>query len=213
MNKTPALSLSFLLFFVFSAAILGDTSSEALLLSNFSASILPNMFLANSLFLFLFSIFLITIIDRLDRGSFFLATLGTHCGLLFCIWLVSGLGFKYIYPILFSYSYITKILTFMLFWTIANDICDAREAKVLFPRIAAGGVLGGLAISFSISFIVRIFAPQQLLLLWISLNTVSILLFLPINKRFRKDLQGKPATEKRNVSYVFSPTEPGFSIL
>lgn len=197
-TTSPGRSLFLLLFFIFSAAILGDTTSEALLLAHYPAEIMPKMFLVNALCLFLISIFLITVIDRLDRGRFFIMLLVVHilfiCGIRFLT------GFSFVYPLLFSYSYTTKILLFMLFWTVANDICDAREAKTLFPRVAAGGILGGLFISFLISFIVQYLAPKNLILLWAVMNVLSLFLFLPVNRNFRKDLREKPVTKKEKIS-------------
>ncbi len=203
MNKNYQLkSLVVVLFFAFAAAILGDIASESLLLANFSTKILPNMFLVNSFFLFLVSIFLVNIIDRLNRGVLFIALLIFHCVFLFLIRIGISLELRFIYPFLFSYSYTTKILIFMIFWTIANDITDAREAKQLFPKIAAGGVLGGIFISFFISFIVRFFEPQNLIVLWVFVNLLTIGLFIPVNRRYKGVLAGEKDSDVKKYSLM-----------
>ena len=54
-----------LLFFAFWVALIGDTLSEALLLSNYPTSIMSKIFAVNGTILFLFSISAFFIVDKL----------------------------------------------------------------------------------------------------------------------------------------------------
>jgi HEAT repeat protein len=172
-----------LLCLCFAAAILGDSTAEALLLAHSGPSILPRMFLVNAVALFIVSALLMSIIDRIDRGALFLfATVG-HGALLLVIRLALASDTGWLYPLLFSYAYIAKVLLFLLFWTIANDLIDSRSARQRFPVIAAGGTLGAITVAFAIPLIVRYCIAENLLIVWSALLLTAAVFFLPLRKR------------------------------
>ncbi len=175
-----------LLFISFASAILGDSTAEALILSNFDSSLIPRMFMVNAFFLFMSSIFIISIIDRIDRGMFFMIFMIIHSIILFAAWVVCSFGITFLFIPLFSYSYITKILLFLMFWTLANDLVDSRSAGRDFPFIAAGGTLGAIFISFIIPWMLKIISVQNLLLGWVVLCFCISLFFLQIRSSFKK---------------------------
>src|SRR3989339_59020 len=185
-NKTASATplLFCLLFVLFSSVILGDNIAESLLISNFDPSILPVMFIVNSIFLLLFSLFFINLIDRVDRGRFMLAVLAVHACCLLGIRVLISLKIPFIFPIIYSYSYASKMMIFILFWTIANDITDARKAKETFPIIAGGGVAGGVLISYSVVFLIRIIPAEDLLFVWAGLLVAATPLVLVIYRRY-----------------------------
>lgn len=175
-----------LLFFIFCSAILGDSAAEALLLANYPAKVIPLMYTINGIFLFIFSLFLMSAIDRVDRGKLFLFFLFIHAAIVFIIWCSVQIGIKALFIPLFSYSYITKIFIFLLFWTLANDLVDSRKAGKDFPFIAAGGTIGAIGISFAIPWILKVLSAKDLLLIWSFLSLILGLSFLPIKKNFSR---------------------------
>ncbi|MBF0432844.1 MAG: hypothetical protein HQK83_16285 [Fibrobacteria bacterium] len=96
--------------------------------------------------------------------------------------------FKFSYLLLFCFAYIGKILLFLAYWTVANDLCDSREAKSIFPIIGAGGVLGGTLACFSTAWVVKRIGPSNLLLIWISLLMVSLYIMYRLSKSHKKEL-------------------------
>ncbi len=104
---TYKVPLFLLLLLCFATAILGDSTAEALLLAHFGAEMVPKMYLVNSLFLFLFSAFAMTIIDRVDRGMFFLCLVAGHGVILFLVWISVLLGAAVLFVPLFSYAYVS----------------------------------------------------------------------------------------------------------
>jgi HEAT repeat protein len=183
-NSSPAIPFFSLLFVCFACAILGDSTAESLILSRFDASVIPNMYLVNALFLFFTSLALMSIIDKVDRGVFFFCFLLIHGAVLLIIWIAVTLGISFLYVPLFSYAYITKIFLFLMFWTLANDVIDSRKAGKVFPVIAAGGTLGAVMISFSIPWLLKLVSAQHLLLLWSVLVIGMGILFLPVQRTF-----------------------------
>lgn len=184
-----------LLFVCFGAAILGDSTAEALLLAHFDAHLIPTMFLVNAVFLFLMSAFMMSLIDRVDRGAFFLyLTIGHGCVLVLIRVLVM-MHAEFLYLPLFSYAYVTKILLFLMFWTLANDLVDSRTASREFPVIAAGGTFGAILISFAIPSLLKVIPAENLLIVWAVLSFVLGALFVPFRAVFGASF--KPSSDKQ----------------
>ena len=173
-----------LLFCCFAAAILGDSTAESLLLSHFAPQYIPTMFLVNAVFLFLISAFLMSLIDSVDRGLFFIIFAFGHGIVLVAIRACLLFNADFLYLPLFSYAYVTKILMFLMFWTLANDLVDSRRASSEFPFIAAGGTAGAIAVSFAIPVLLKVISPQNLLIAWAGIVIVLGFLFVPFRKRF-----------------------------
>lgn len=173
-----------LLFVCFGAAILGDSTAEALLLAHFDAHLIPTMFLVNAVLLFLMSAFMMSLIDRVDRGVVFLALTLCHGGVLVLIRVLVALHAEFLYLPLFSYAYVTKILLFLMFWTLANDLVDSRRASSEFPIIAAGGTFGAILISFAIPSLLRVIAAENLLIVWAVLSLALGAMFAPFRAVF-----------------------------
>lgn len=186
-----------LLFLCFASAILGDSVAEALILSHFDATVILRMYMVNAFFLFLSSLFLMSLIDRVDRGLIFLIFIFLHCIILFIIWVVVLFGVTFLFIPLFSYAYITKIFLFLMFWTLANDIIDSRKAGREFPFIAAGGTLGAICISFTIPWLIKIISAKNLLLVWAVLSVLLAFCFIPIRRSFGRSFKQVSDSEKR----------------
>lgn len=202
--QSYTLQLFILLLVCFASAILGDSTAEALLLANFDSTIIPRMFLFNAAALFVVSSVMMIVIDNVDRGVFFLSGLILHGSLLFVFKLLVELKLFFIYPVLFTYAYTSKILLFMMFWTLANDLVDSRKAGKQFPLIAAGGTLGAVVVSFSIPSIVKTVKAENLLIVWILLVVVAVVLFLPILKRYGVSFKARAERVKRNIVSIIS---------
>ncbi len=183
---SPRISLFVLLFIGFAVAVLGDSVAESLLLAHFSAEIIPGMFVVNALFLFFSSGLLLPIIDRVNRGLFFLAFVLANGILVLFIWGFVRPGMEFLYVPLFSYAYVAKILLFLFFWTLANDLVDSRHAGKVFPFVAAGGTLGAIIVSFCVPFLLKMVPASKLLLVWGSLSLLMGLIFFPIYRVHRR---------------------------
>jgi len=184
-----------LLFICFGAAILGDSTAEALLLAHFDAHLIPTMFLVNAVFLFLMSAFMMSLIDRVDRGIFFLyLTMGHGC-VLVLIRILVMMHANFLFLPLFSYAYVTKILLFLMFWTLANDLVDSRRASKEFPIIAAGGTFGAILISFTIPSFLKVIPAENLLIIWAVLSLLLGFLFVPFRAVFGASF--KPSSDKQ----------------
>jgi len=194
--------LFIILFVCFCTAILGDSTSEALLLANYPTQLVANMFIVNALFLFIISMFLISYIDRKDRGKLFLIFIFCHGIILIIIRILLLLNLKILFLPLFSYAYVSKIFLFLMFWTLANDLVDSRTASSQFPFIAAGGTFGAILVSFLIPLILKIISPENLIILWAMFSFLTGITFIPLRKKYSNSF--KPVYEALNYKKAIS---------
>jgi hypothetical protein len=184
-----------LLLCIFGGAILGDSAAESLLLAHCDTRLLPSMFMANALLLFLTSAFLMSAIDRVDRGAFFLALVFGHWLVVTATRVALALGAGFLYPVIFSYAYVSKIVLFLMFWTMANDLTDSRKAAGVFPIIASGGTIGAIGASFAIPLFLKIISAENLLVVWSAAVLLLGILFMLFKGSFGKELL--PSPERR----------------
>ncbi len=83
--------------------------------------------------------------DRLDRYRVMTYTvLAIALSMVGCWWLFAY-SFAWIPFAFYVWVSIVYVLTVSQFWSFANHVLDARQAKRLFPLVGAGGLLGGIA--------------------------------------------------------------------
>ena len=182
-------NLFFLLLFCFAAAILGDSTAEALLLARFGPSFIPRMFLVNAAALFVLSAGMLSAVDRIDRRKFFFCALMVHGGILLLLRAAVQAHWDFLFLPLFSYAYSSKILFFLLFWTVANDLIDSHSAGREFPVIAAGGTVGAIGVSFSIPGLMKLFPVENLLVVWAALIFVTGILLIPLRRQYQSSVK------------------------
>ena len=187
-KPSKTLHLFLLLFVIMFSVIIGDNISETLLLSYYSAEKLPLMFIANSVGLLITSLFVMGSIDKWPRFKFFALIAFILILSLTVIRICGFFNIRQGYLALFSIAYVGKILLFLSFWTVANDLCNSSEAKKLFPKIGAGGVLGGIGASFFTAWLSKIYAPLNALFVWIFLLAVAIYLMQVLSKQHKAEL-------------------------
>lgn len=206
MNQhTSRYALFALLFLCFAGAILGDSTAEALLLANFKASLIPRMYLINAFFLFIASAFIMPVIDRVNRGVFFIGFTILHGIFLFVAWAAVLSGMTILYVPLFSYAYVSKIILFLLFWTLANDLTDSRSAGRDFPFIAAGGTMGAIGVSFTIPWLLGIVEAQHLLPIWAIISIVLGAACIPMVRHHAPAFRAsKKAPNKSGIARIQS---------
>lgn len=164
---------AFVLAFVFCGAIVGETVSISLVVSELGSTVLSKLYFVNGLLLFGLPLLFFKKIDRIDRGNLLSRQLLVISGilviLLFTYTIVStgDLPFKHIILIsLYPLSYLSKTTLFLTFWTLANDIFHTSEAKKTFPIIAAWGLVGGVAGAYAARLLVTVFPTEGIIALW-----------------------------------------------
>lgn len=188
-DKKTFLLLASMICIIFVTIITGENAVEALLINKMGAAILPKMYLINAFFLFFVSFIFLHIIDRVDRGRFFYTASLFFAGIILLSRFFIALDVTWIYPFLYIFSYTTKTVLFIIFWTVANDICDTREAKEIFPLIAGAGILGNTFASIATGVFVKNLHTENLLFIWAGLLFIGIFVFRFISKEFPQSLK------------------------
>ena len=104
-------------------------------------------------------------------------------GILVAFWFLFQTGNWMVAAGFYFFGLIMGILLISQFWTLANEIYDARQAKRLFGFIGAGSSLGGIAGSSLLTFATQVFGTNNLLLVSAALLGVAAFLVLSIETR------------------------------
>lgn len=202
--------VALLLFLVNVASILLNNYAETAFLKRFGVEYLPVVTAINAVVTFgLFSVigrFSHLRGDRVVARS--LIACAVFCGLLR---FVVPLGFSLIYPILYILKTQFTVLLAFLFWNLVNDLFSTRQAKRLFPLITAGGILGSLLGSFATPLLIRITAPDNLLLLFPLVASAAAFCSLHLGTLAPGALsqsQTKPGSTRSNMLDEFRQVTP-----
>ncbi len=199
--------LTFTLFlhslFAVGAFLTGRTVRDALFLEHGDRSQLAWMYVLSALFVtgtgLLYARFAIRI--RRDLMALFSASL--FGGLFVLLYIVERFKPPGIYSAIYVYVEVMGALILVQFWTLANELFNAREAKRLYGFIGAGGTFANILIGLAGAWVARTFGTQSLLLM------CAALLFitggasfaggrLGRQRLFARAASGKPSVAKRS---------------
>ena len=173
---------------------MGDNAASALFLLRYGVDFLPYMYLFLGALTFITTLIYSTALGRFDKGKFFSALIGAFIGLLILERAAILFPFALLYPVLWlTINGISMILgTFV--WNLAGEVCDARQAKRLFPLFTSAGILGSVAGNAVTGVVARLLGTDNLLLLYALLLGVALYLTSAIARTyFRKEkaIKGK----------------------
>jgi ATP/ADP translocase/HEAT repeat protein len=128
-------------------------------------------------------------------------TQGGLAGLLVLFWFLFGGSSEGWIPVAFYFlGLVMGILLISQFWTLANDIFDARQAKRLFGFIGAGSVLGGMMGS-GLTTQARRFGTQNLLLVSAAILALCVVIVWTVLRQAKgTQLAGIAAAGKEEES-------------
>jgi ATP/ADP translocase/HEAT repeat protein len=152
--------------------ILGRTVRDTLFLSRYSLSALPWMFVAYGGVSACVAIVYARFADRLPRHRMLLGTAAIGATTYLGTWGCVRAEVIWIYPLFYVWSEVVANLFLVQFWTLANELFDARAAKRLFGVVGSARVLGVILIGTSTGAVVKVLGTPQLLFVLIALMGV-----------------------------------------
>src|SRR5204863_625878 len=155
------------------AVVVGHSVRDALYLANRPARGLAGMYIWSSIAIVLVSWLYARIADRMRRGLLnALSALG--CAALgAAFWAVLTVtDAVWVYAGLYVFVAAMGSLVVIQFWTMANDVFHAREAKRLFGLIGGGGTLANVIFGFGIARYAKTFGATNLL--WIMVGQLIL---------------------------------------
>lgn len=143
--------LTFTLFlhslFAVGAFLTGRTVRDALFLANCDRSTLAWMYVASAVGVTAAGLVYTRLATRLRRDVMALSTAGLFAVLFVAIWLLERLVHAtWVYSALYVYVEVMGAMVLVQFWTLANELFNAREAKRLYGFIGAGGTVANIVI-------------------------------------------------------------------
>lgn len=200
----PLFLLGTLHFVIAASHALVDISSTSLLIAELGADVLPQVYVGSALLLITVGLFVLPLIDRLDRVRFFVFTL-----LFFAVALAAfcSLGDRapgVVYRGLYLLCYLMKGLIFLQFWLIAGEVSDLRQAKRIFPILLGFSLAGGLTASLAASLLPRWVTTESLLLGAAALLAAGWLPTYLVARRYRDELRRPPVPGQFRVSDIWN---------
>ena len=176
---------------------MGDNAASALFLLRYGVDFLPYMYMFLGALTFVTTLAYSAALGRFDKGRFFSGMILSFIGLLILERMAILLSQPFLYPVLWlSINGVSMILgTFV--WNIAGEVCDARQAKRLFPLFTSAGILGSVVGNAITGVTARILGTDNLLILYALLLGLGLYLTRVIVKdHFQK---ARPLQQKTNL--------------
>jgi len=177
--------------------ILGRTVRDTLFLSRYSLHALPWMFvlygIASAITVVLYS----RVADRFARHRVIVASAGVGIATYLAVWGLVRAEADWVYPVFYVWSEVVANLFIVQFWTLANDLHDARSAKRLFGTIGSARVLGVVLVGLGAGAAVKVIGTAQLLFVLAGLMFSIAVLALLIGREPKPEHQLRAGAEPR----------------
>ena len=167
---------------------LGGSAADALFFLRFGVDYLPYLYIALGVINFVTTLSYAAFLGRFNKEHFFAALLLIFALVLLVEWVAIHLQIRALYPVLWLTVNIISALIGTLAWTTAGEVCDARQAKRLFPLFVSAGILGGLLGSFITGPAAAFFGTENLIVFFAVLLLADLFLIRTIASRFFRPL-------------------------
>ena len=123
---------------------IGENAAFALFLARLDVALLPYMYMALGGFVFLASIGYAASLGRFENARVVASLMAGSVFLFLAEWAAIVFLNLPLYPLLWLSTYGLSVIIGTLLWTVAGEVCDARQAKRLFPLFTSMGILGSV---------------------------------------------------------------------
>lgn len=163
---------------------IGSSAADALFFLRFGVDYLPYLYIVLGVANFIVTLSYAAFLGRFDHGRFFVTLLLLFSLILLGEWTAIHLNNRALYPVLWLTVNIISALLGTLAWTTAAEVCDARQAKRLFPLFVSAGILGGLIGSVITGPAAALLGTENLMVIFAVLLLVGLLLIRIIARHF-----------------------------
>jgi ATP/ADP translocase len=146
-----------------SVFVLGRTVRDTLFLSRYPIKYLPWMFVLYGITSALTVVVYARFADRVARHRLIAGTTAVGITTYLATWGLVRAGQTWIYPAFYVWAEVMANLFVVQFWTLANDLFDARAAKRLFGTIGSARMLGVVLVGLGTGVAVEAIGTAQLL--------------------------------------------------
>ncbi len=194
-----------------------DSTADTLFFRRFGVNYLPYMFIVLGLITALAILGYAAVVPRLDKRRLFQGFLVTLASLLLVERVAITFDLPALYPIFWLTVNVAVGLLGTLLWTTAGEVCDARQAKRLFPIFVSANILGGLLGSFATGPAARLVGTENLIIVCALMLAAAAFVFRSLARRYfplAERPRGRPAvTNDIRAGYDFMKNAPLFQLL
>jgi ATP:ADP antiporter, AAA family len=151
--------------FAVGAFMTGRTVRDALFLAHGDKGTLAWMYVFSAVAVTVVGLIYGPIAARVRRDRVVLVCSILFAALFVVAFIVERTGQPWVYVGLYVYVEVMGALALVQFWTLANELFNAREAKRLYGLIGAGGTIANIVIGFASGKIALAFGANALLIL------------------------------------------------
>lgn len=164
----------------------GENAAFALFLSRLNIDRLPYMYMGLGVVVFLATMAFSASLGRFHNSSVVVYLLAGSVVLFIVEWAAIALLQLSIYPVLWLTTYGMSVILGTLLWTVAGEVCDARQAKRLFPFFTSVGILGSVLGNTLTGVIAGLLKTNSLIVLYALLLGCAFLLAREITRAYFK---------------------------
>ena len=190
-----ALSVVAVMFFTAVGAGAGATAADALLFARFGVGGLPQLYLALGVVSFVVALAVSVVFGAVRRERVYPVTLAALAAALVGLRALAADQGGPGYPAMWLGANVVTMLQGIVGWGVASWLCDARQAKRLFPLANAAKIGGAILGAAAVAPLVLIFRLEDLLVLW----ALTLLATFAIVVRLARTAPAAPI-ERRTVS-------------
>jgi len=167
---------------------IGENAAFALFLSRVDVDRLPYMYMGLGGVVFIASLAYSAGLTKFRNASVVVSLFVGAALLFFAEWL--GIFFidnPVSYPVLWLTTYGMSVILGTLLWTVAGEVCDARQAKRLFPLFTSMGILGSVFGNSFTGIVAKLAGTESLIIVYATLLAAGFLLTREITRKFFKE--------------------------
>ncbi|MBK7863260.1 MAG: MFS transporter [Archangiaceae bacterium] len=179
------------------AFLTGRTVRDALFLANMDKSQLSWMYVASAIAVTVTGLIYGPLASRIRRHTMALGSASLFGALFVLLWFAERTHGSWVYPTLYVYVEVMGALVLVQFWTLANELFNAREAKRLYGLIGSGGTMANILIGLASARIATRFGTPALLLMCAALLGLTAIASFTAGYAGRQRLFAKAATGKQ----------------
>jgi ATP/ADP translocase/HEAT repeat protein len=182
-----------------SVFILGRTVRDTLFLSRLAnpLKVLPWMFVAYGVASSITVVLYARVADRMPRHRIIVVSCAIGIATYLATWGMVRAEAAWIYPAFYVWAEVVSNLFIIQFWTLANDLHDARSAKRLFGTIGSARPLGTVLVGLGTGGVVRAIGTAQLLFVLAGLMVGIAALALVISREPRAEHAARAGAQPR----------------
>jgi len=165
---------------------IGENAAFALFLSRVDVGFLPYMYMGLGVIVFIASIIYSASLSRFQNASVVIYVLAGTVVLFLGEWIAIVFLDQPIYSWLWLTTYGMSVILGTLVWMVAGEVCDARQAKRLFPLFTSMGILGSVIGNALTGVVAKLAGTENLVLLYASLLTIAFFITRAITRGYFK---------------------------